>query len=270
MAGPGSAGYVDGGIERVNEYARCGLAVAMLIGAVAGPTADGQENLGGRAEPQPMGRAGASESQDLSGYWVSVVTEQWHLRMTIPPKGEYSMLPLNAAARERANAWDPAADAAAGAECASYGAPVIMRVPGRLRFRWIDDETLRLDADSGTQTRLLHFDRAARDAQPEASWQGHSLASWEGTGDEKYLTVVTTRLRPGLLRKNGAPYGARTRLEEHFYAFREPNGDRWLTVTSIVTDPDNLTGPYTTTNHFKQERNGSGWDPTPCSTDRPR
>lgn len=218
----------------------------------------------------PTGRAAASESQDPSGYWVSVVTEQWHLRMTVPPAGEYSMLPLNPSARQRADAWSAAADAAAGNACAGYGAPVIMRVPSRLRFRWVDNDTLQLDIDSGTQTRLFHFDAAARDEQPPPSWQGHSLASWEGAGEEKYLTVGTSRLRPGLLRKNGAPYGEQTRLEEHFYAFTEPNGDRWLVVTSIVTDPENLTRPYTTTNHFKQQSNAAGWDPTPCSADRPR
>jgi len=221
-------------------------------------------------EATPSGRAGASESQDPSGYWVSVVTEQWHLRMTMPPKGQLSMLPLNEAGRARAAAWDPQADAAAGNACASYGAPVIMRVPSRLRFRWIDDDTLQLDIDSGTQTRMLHFGANARNERPAPSWQGHSLASWEGSREQRYLVVRTSQLRPGLLRKNGAPYSAQTELEEHFYAFTEPNGDRWLVVTSIVTDPEYLTRPYTTTNHFKYQRNAAGWDPTECSVDRPR
>jgi hypothetical protein len=225
----------------------------------------------GPAADAPTGRAAMSPSQDLTGTWVSVVTEQWHLRMTVPPKGEFSMLPLTPAARQRAAAWDPAVDAAAGNACASYGAPAILRVPGRLRFRWVDNDTLQLETDSGTQTRLFHFDAAARSQQPAPSWQGHSIASWESNNpDERYLKVETTRLRPGLLRKNGAPYGPQTELDEHFYAFTEPNGDRWLVVTSIVTDPENLTRPYLTTNHFKQQRNNAGWDPTACSVDSPR
>ncbi|MDH3507143.1 MAG: hypothetical protein OEQ25_08380 [Gammaproteobacteria bacterium] len=248
-----------------------GVTIAvMLTGIVAAPDHAQAQPVPRAPESRPTGRAGASESQDLDGYWVSVVTEQWHLRMTVPPEGQFSMLPLNQAGRARAAAWDPQADAAAGNACASYGAPVIMRVPSRLRFRWIDDMTLQLDIDSGTQTRLLHFDSTAAGADPEPSWQGRSIASWEGTGEERYLTVRTSNLLAGLLRKNGAPYSEDTELEEHFYAFTEPNGDRWLIVTSIITDPQNLTRPYTTTNHFKYERNGAGWDPTPCSVDRPR
>jgi hypothetical protein len=224
----------------------------------------------GAAGAAMTGRAAATAGQDLTGYWVSVVTEQWHLRMTMPPADDFSMLPLTTAARERAAAWDPTADSSNGLECASYGAPVIMRVPSRLRFQWANDDTLQLDIDSGTQTRRLHFGAAAREQQPPASWQGHSLAAWEGTGTERYLTVRTTNLLPGYLRKNGAPYSENTQLEEHFLAFTEPNGDRWLVVTSIVTDPQYLARPYTTTNHFKQQRNNAGWDPTPCRTDRPR
>lgn len=245
------------------------IAVGLLTSVAVMTEASAQPTLQ-RPDVRPTGRAGASQSQDLTGYWVSLVTEQWHLRMTVPPKGQLSMLPLNDAARGRAAEWDPSADVAAGRECASYGAPAIMRVPGRLRFRWVDDETLQIDIDSGTQTRLLHFGATARDATPEPSWQGHSIAAWEGRGDERYLTVRTSRLLPGLLRKNGAPYSEDTELEEHFYAFTEPNGDRWLVVTSIVTDPQNLTRPYTTTNHFKYQRSGNGWDPTPCAVDRPR
>lgn len=230
--------------------------------------------LAGHAEAQPAAtpsaRAATPPDQDLTGYWVAVVTEQWHLRMRVPPKGEFSMLPLNAAAREVAAAWNPAADRAAHRECGHYGAPVIMRVPGRLHIHWADDETLELDTDSGEQRRLLHFAAAAAAEQPPPSWQGHSLAAWQTVRDGRYLTVTTTRLLPGYLRRNGAPYSAQTELEEHFYTFEEPNGDRWLVVTSIVTDPTYLTRPYTTTNHFKRVTGRSAWDPTPCRADRPR
>ena len=265
------------GLQAVTERTRdtkltmLGLVAATLLTVVITVPDDASAQPQRRApEPGPIGRAGASEEQDPAGYWVSVVTEQWHLRMTVPPEGQLSMLPLNEAGRTRAATWDPQSDAAAGNACASYGAPVIMRVPSRLRFQWVDDETLQLDIDSGTQTRLFHFGADARSEQPAPSWQGHSIASWEGTGASRYLVVRTSQLRPGLLRRNGAPYSGDTRLEEHFFAFEEPNGDRWLVVTSIVTDPQNLTRPYTTTNHFKYQRNSAGWDPTACSVDRPR
>jgi hypothetical protein len=82
---------------------------------------------------------------------------------------------------------------------------------------------------------------------------------------EGYLKVITTQLRPGYLRRNGVPYGARASVEEYLDSFREPNGDIWLIVTSIVTDPDYLNGQFITSSQFKKLRDGTGWHPTPCT-----
>lgn len=244
-------------------------AVGLAICLTAPPCAAAQGRAGGAGAT-----ARATTPRDYTGYWVSVVTEHWHLRMMLPPKRDYTMLPLTAEARRQADAWDPAADR--GNECRSYGAPAIMRVPGRLRIQWRDDDTLQMDIDSGTQTRLFRFTGTPPRDQPLA-WQGFSVAEWEGlragrgrgraTGQ---LRVTTTHLRPGYLRKNGVPYSAEARLEEYFETFTEPNGDRWLLVTSILTDPRYLTQPYATTVPFKKIPDGSGWDPTPCRVDEPR
>jgi hypothetical protein len=101
------------------------------------------QGRGGGGAPQQTGRAGAIK--DLTGYWVSVVAEHWHLRMLVPPKGNVEMLPVNAEARRVTNMWDPAKDEASGEACRSYGAPAIMRVPGRLHVTWTDDNTLKID-----------------------------------------------------------------------------------------------------------------------------
>src|SRR5205814_1826453 len=158
----------------------------------------------GGGAPQQTGRAGAV--RDLTGYWVSVIAEHWHLRMMVPPKGDFTMLPVNAEARRIANTWDPSKDEASGEACRSYGAPTIMRVPGRLHITWQDDNTLQIDTDAGTQTRLLHFNVAAqavasRAASDPPSWQGYSAANWRRAsrlgGEGKNggdLRVVTTRL----------------------------------------------------------------------------
>lgn len=253
----------------------CVLLMALVVPGDA--YAQGRGGRAGGAGPAPTGRAGAPRDNDLTGYWVSVVAEHWHLRMLVPPKGDFSMLPLNAEARRVANAWDPAKDAASGDQCRSYGAAAIMRVPGRLHIQWTDDNTLRVDIDSGTQTRLLHFGGSAPTTQaPE--WQGYSVAAWEraargggaasgGAGD---LKVTTTRMRPGYLRKNGVPYSENATLEEYFDMFSEPNGDTWLVVDSIVRDPQYLAQPYVTSVAFKKLPDASGWDPTPCRADQPR
>jgi hypothetical protein len=246
----------------------CLLALG-LVAAMAAPGLHAQGRGRGAAAPPVSARAGAPA--DFTGYWVSVVTEQWHLRMLVPPKGDFSLIPLNGAARKVADAWDPAKEAA-GNECAPYGAAAIMRVPGRLSIHWTDDNTLQLDTDAGTQSRLFRFGSAAPPDQA-AQWQGNSVAAWErpaargragapaGFGR---LMVTTTRMRPGYLRRNGVPYSASATVQEHFERFSEPNGDAWLVVTGIVTDPQYLTQPYVTTVHFKKIPDKSGWDPTPC------
>src|SRR2546425_6834583 len=126
---------------------------------------------------------------DLTGYWVSVVTEDWRYRMVTPAKGHYASVPLNDEGRKVADTWDPARDEANGNACKSYGAANIMRVPGRLHATWRDENTLQIDADAGTQTRLLHFgggimasdSKSASDADAP-SWQGYSVAAWEMAG----------------------------------------------------------------------------------------
>src|SRR6185436_2733290 len=124
-----------------------------------------------------------------TGYWVSVVTEDWRYRMVTPAKGDYASVPLNEEGRKVADTWDPAKDEASGNACKSYGAANIMRVPGRVHATWRDDKTLQIDADAGTQTRLLHFRAATTGSDSKSapdgdapSWQGHSVAEWEMAG----------------------------------------------------------------------------------------
>ncbi len=251
------------------------LLAALIVAAVpAHAGAQGRGRAGGG--PPQTGRAAAPK--DLTGTWVSVVTEHWHLRMMVPPKGDFAMLPLNAEARKIATAWDPAKDAA-GDPCRAYGAAAIMRVPGRLNIRWVDDNTLQMDIDSGTQTRVLHFGGAPPASQPASQapeWQGYSVAAWEALGARgrgavpTQLKVTTSRMRPGYLRRNGVPYSGNAVLEEYYDRFTEPNGDDWLVVTSIVTDPQYLTQPYATTNHFRKIPDKQGWDPTPCRANEAR
>ena len=254
------------------------LALAVLLASV-----------GLAAQGPPPGRAGGpprspreSAPVDFTGYWVSVVTEDWRWRMVTPAVGDFAGVPLNAAARKLGLEWDPAKDEAAGNGCRAYGAAGIMRMPGRLHITWQDDRTLRIDTDQGTQTRLLHFGGRAP-ANMEPTWQGYSIAQWEGItrgpgvpefapvalnpreGTQgRSLEVVTTNLRPGYLRKNGVPYSARTTLREYFALSQERNGDTWFVVTTIVEDPEYLTTPFVTSTNFKKQADATGWDPTPC------
>ena len=222
------------------------------------------------APPTPRAQAPI----DLTGYWVSIVTEDWRWRMVTPPKGDYASIPMTPAARKVADAWDPKRDAASGEACRAYGAGAIMRVPGRIHITWENDTTLRVDTEAGTQTRLFRFG-APGPAAPAAppSWQGRSAAQWQISGGRRgappaggSLRVVTTGLRPGYLRKNGVPYSANAVVTEYYNRTNEPNGDTWLVVTTVVEDPMYLNGRFVTSSHFKKAMDGSVWNPTPCET----
>lgn len=240
---------------------------------LAGTLLLGADRVGAqRGQPVPAGpppTAKASAPADFTGYWVSVITEDWRLRMVVPRKGDVANVPVNPEGRKVADSWDPARDAAAGAACKAYGAPGVMRLPGRLHITWENDNTLRIDTDTGQQTRLLHFGQAQRPAG-ERSWQGTSAAIWEfaGTGGrgEKagdHLKVVTTNLRAGYLRRNGVPYSENAVLTEYFDRHSDV-GAEWITHTRIVDDPTYLRLPYIVTSHFKRESDNAKWTPTPC------
>jgi len=218
---------------------------------------------GQRRGQTPQGAAKTVAPIDLTGYWVSIVTEDWQYRMVTPPKGEFGGIPLSAEGRRVAGTWDPAKDEAAGAQCKAYAAPAVMRMPGHLHIVWENDNTLRLDTDAGTQTRLFRFVGAVTAQNGEPTWQGVSTAQWQAQGN---LKVVTTRMRPGYLRKNGIPYGENAILTEYYERVSAPNKEEWLIVTSVFEDPTYLTTPYVTSVHFRKLPDASAWHPTPCST----
>jgi len=209
---------------------------------------------------------------DLTGYWVSIVTEDWRWRMVTPPKGDFASIPTNPSGVQVGQQWDPAKDEAAGEQCKSYGAPAIMRVPGRVHITWADDKTLKVETDAGQQTRLFQFG----ESQPQAgspTWQGNSVATWEVAGGRGRgatpsggsLKVVTTGMRPGYLRKNGYPYSDKTTVTEYYDRTNEENGISWLIVTTIVNDPVYLNQEFVTSTHFKKQADATGWNPQPCT-----
>src|SRR5690349_6304121 len=127
-----------------------GLFATTIVVAVA-VTVSAQR--GGPPQPPPTPKAQAPF--DITGYWVSLVNEDWRYRMTMPPKGDFAGVPFNGAGRQAAGAWDAGKDEAAGESCRSHGAAGVLRQPGRLHVTWTGDDTLTLETDAGTQTRTL-------------------------------------------------------------------------------------------------------------------
>jgi hypothetical protein len=266
----------------------CGDAAGRLVGAlcVAGMLGT-STSLWAQAPAAPAAKPVSAEQAapiDLKGYWVSMITQNWRFRMLVPGPGEYADIPINEKAKQLADAWKAGPVEAAGQQCEAYGGAVLMRNPERLHISWLDPETLRVDTDSGMQTRLLHFKPAAAGAQTVASLQGYSLAKWvmpgagAGAGGggaaaapaatgAHYgsLQIDTNHLSPGLLRKNGVPYGADTTMTEWWDLHTEPEGDQWLLISTTVRDPEYLQGPYLYDSVFQKEPDSSNWDPEPCS-----
>jgi hypothetical protein len=236
-----------------------------------------QPGAGGRGGPPPVPRLAAPI--DLTGYWVSIVTEDWRFRMLTAPKGDFAGVPLNPEGQRVARAWDPAKDEAAGEQCKAYGAAAIMRVPGRFHITWDNDTTLKIESDAGTQTRLLHFNTPPP-AGTAASWQGYSNATWErslnrtrgGEGQPGAappsggsLKVVTANLKAGYLRTNGVPYSDRATVTEYYDVLHEGNGSTWIVVKTIVEDPAYLTQVFITSTNLRKQADNAGWNPTACA-----
>ena len=271
----------------------------------------------GRGAQAPPPAAKAVAPIDLTGYWTAVITEDWHVRELTAPRGDFGSgaagtienpgvgfigagpnpsaqgnIPYRAVAAQLAMKWDPAKDEAEGNACKAYGAPGIMRLPTHLHITWQDDDTLKIDADYGTQTRLVHVGPPASPgrldygnatflpvapakleppAGIEPSLQGYSMGQWTimgGAGSFERggsLKVMTSRLKPGYYWKNGMPYTGNAVLTEYFRVMDLPDKSRWIRLTQIVEDPEYLTQPWIVNFAFKKLPDGTKWSPTPCS-----
>jgi hypothetical protein len=268
--------------ERVAQ--RVVIAAAALLTIAAPIRAQRGAGQGGRGgQPAAPVTPQAAAPIDLTGYWVSIIVDEWRFRVT-PQKGDIPYLPLNNEARQIANAWDPAKDEAESKQCKAYGAVGVMQRPGRLHITWDNPTTLKIEADAGTQTRLLHFGAAPAD-KGQPSWQGYSAAEWlmpggrgrrgaPSLGPADNLTnrpagvgslkVVTTNMLPGYIRKNGVPYSGNAILTEYFNRLTGQENDSYIALTAMVDDPAYLTGQFIRTYTFKRLPDATGWEPTPC------
>ena len=253
--------------------------------AAAAPAGQGR---GAPAGAPQVGARGAAPV-DVTGTWVSLVTEDYIERMF--PDSPRSGVPrggggggggrggagagAGAAPGGRGGAAAPAAAAPAD-PCRVYGAAGSMRLPGRLNIAWADDNTLKIDMDSGTQTRLLHFGVTQAPAG-EKTLQGYSIATWEAGGGGGRggrggggggapatrwgsLNVVTTNMKGGYLLTSRSAYTENAVLTEYFTRHSDFGAD-YMTVVATITDPG---GNHTTSSTFKKEPNASKFSPTGC------
>lgn len=182
---------------------------------------------------------------DLSGEWSQTAGPD---NTTDPYIGDYTGLPINDAARLRADTWTAEKWAQEEHECEPHPADYGLRAPGGIRI-WPELNPLTHEITTWHLTmfwmsaqRTIYMDNHPRPSESSAyTWEGFSTGKWEGDK----LKVTTTRLKEGWLRRNGLPRSDKATLVEYFMR----HGD-FLTIVSIVKDPVYLTEPLVRTEHF--------------------
>ena len=200
---------------------------------------------------------------DLNGVWAPIFHEDQPERVPGPEVGDYAGLPINEAARARADAWDASLLTLPEHQCKPHPSTYGFRGVGNLRLRFdFDDATQRL-IKINTQIQWMEQKREiwmdGRPHPPEYAphtWQGFSTGRWDGP----VLVVRTTHLKAGWMRRNGLALSDRATMEERFIR----HGD-FLTHVYMISDPVYLTEPLVKTNGFRVQLNGEV-QPYPCES----
>jgi hypothetical protein len=153
-----------------------GVLAAAVLAAITGAQPAAQQAQGAPPPAVVPQAARVAAPVDITGTWASVINEDWQWRFVTPIVGDYTGVPLNADGDRLARQWNPDADAKAGQVCKGFGAAAINRLPTRLQVSWVDDNTMKLDFDLGTQSRLVYFDKSK--APGARSLQGHAIGEW--------------------------------------------------------------------------------------------
>ena len=259
---------------------RVGIGIRVVTAAIVVMAALVTVSAQGRGAAHRRGRLYASAPGalfDITGYWVSLVTEDWRYRQFTPAKGDYVSIPSTRRDARSPTRGIPPRDEAAGEQCKAYGAAGVMRLPTRLHITWQDDRTPE------ARGRQRHADANVRLRQPQGSngtLQGVSLASWDQPRAVRVADpepgrshregrlpgkVVTDEHEARIPAQERRAVQRRCRADEYHDRFDVPGGESLLMVTAELVDPEYLTTPYWTSTHFKRQNDAAGWRPTPCS-----
>lgn len=195
---------------------------------------------------------------DLSGNWTPVIMEDQPERIPGPELVNYSGLPITDGARLWAESWDASRLTLPEHQCQVHVAPYIYRGPLNLRI-WAEKDpqsqqviAIKQYISTYEQNRTIWMDgRPHPSPNAPHTWMGFSTGKWEGN----ILTVYTTHIKQGWVRRDGLPESDRATLVEHFIRH-----DNHLTHVSIVTDPVYLTEPLIKTQDFVLNlQEGQNW-----------
>ena len=212
----------------------------------------------------------AATGVDFTGEWAPRFHEDQPERVPGPELGDYLGIPINPAARMRGETWEASIQTLWEWQCRPHSADYIWRGPSPVRIsKEIDPVSRQLTAWHAEWLRSV--DRQIyMDGRPHPSesaphtWAGFSTGRWEGD----MLTIKTTHLKEGYVRRNGLPRSDTATLTEHWLL----HGDV-LTVATIVYDPVYLTEPFIRTTDYELDLHQQN-PPYPCEVveevDRPK
>jgi hypothetical protein len=182
-----------------------------------------------------------SAQVDFSGEWAPRFHEDQPERVPGPQLGDYLGLPINDAARLRADSWDASMMTLPEWQCRPHSADYIWRGPSPLTIRK-EENPLTREIVAFHAEWLRSIDNPiyldGRERPPDDalhSWGGFATGKWEGD----MLTVTVTHLKEGYIRRNGMPRSDKATVTEHWIR----HGD-FLTIATIVNDPVYLTEPF--------------------------
>src|ERR1700682_3329406 len=198
---------------------------------------------------------------DFVGEWAARYHEDQTERIAGPDIGDYLGIPLNDAARLRADSWDASILTLPEWQCRPHPADYGTRGPANLRvWKDVDPATQQVmsyhtHVQWQAQERTIWMDDRPHPAEDAPhTWQGFSTGKWEGN----QLTVITTHLKESYVRRNGVPRSDRAILIEHWIR----HGD-YLTLVSIIDDPVYLAEPFIRTTNWAFDP-GQAMEPYPC------
>jgi len=204
---------------------------------------------------QSAGAFSASPGVDLTGQWAPAPHEE---NVGNPTLADYLGVPITDGARAWGLAWSPSRLTVPEHQCDVhvvsyiYGGPLNVRI-----WEEKDPQSQRVIAirqyiSTYEQNRTIWMDgRPHPPAGAAHTWMGFSTGKWEGNT----LTVYTTHMKRGDLRRNGLPVSDEATLVEHFVRHGE-----YMMHMSAITDPVYLTEPFIRTQAFRKiTQEGQNW-----------
>jgi hypothetical protein len=191
---------------------------------------------------------------DIAGEWAARTNEDQPHRVPGADLGDYTGLPINAAARQKASVWDASILSEPESMAKPHAPQYFMRGPGpNLRILKVTDPVTQellaytIEGVFGRDDRVIWMDgRPHPSEHAEHTWDGFSTGKVEGNR----LTVTTTHMKYGVIQRNGVPASPEAVMTEHFLR----HGD-WLTDVIIVEDPAYLEEPFIRTSTWELSSN---------------